>query len=222
VLATPLAAGSVPRLLPAGLWLDGNPYTAKGAPSRREGKNWSFREDRLAWPAAVAWSREHAGLRPVPPRAGLRETELPLRRGYRYTGAYHFDADACDIGALGFLDETKHRGLTAHLPFAELPKSYQDKRRLVPPVMGFWRIRPEATYRAAYRLLTVPANDPYEAFEAVGREALAVRPGNFSLAASVARQAQAVAGPPRGRTFFPGPRPARRRRHLYLCSDLRA
>jgi len=197
-----------------GLWLDGNPYTAKGAPSRREGKNWSFREDRLAWPAAVAWSREHrrayALFRLAP---ASRETELPLRRGYRYTGAYHFDADACDIGALGFLDETKHRGLTAHLPFAELPKSYQDKRRLVPPVMGFWRIRPEATYRAAYRLLTVPANDPYEAFEAVGREALAVRPGNFSfggerseasLKRSLARHAAGHFFPARGRRGVAG------------------
>lgn len=166
-----------------GLWIDGNPYTAKGAPSQQEGASWSFREDRLAWPAAIAFSRQkrlaYALLRLAP---AAHETDLPFRRGYRYTGAYHFASMACDIGALGFRNESGQQSLTANLPFAELPRSYQDKRCLVPPVVGFWRIQPEVNYRAAYRLMVVPANDPYEAFEAVGRQALELRPGNFTFA----------------------------------------
>lgn len=164
VLEIELPEGESPVYLP-GVWINGNPKTAAGAPSAREAEHWSFRDDRLAWPAAISlidegrWSA--ALLRKQP--AG-REIEYPLDRGYRHTGPFLFDPDECDVGAVGFAARQGRRTLLAHLPFAELPKSYQDKRKLVAPAAGFYRAQTGATWTVGYRLKMARTRDAYDAF----------------------------------------------------------
>jgi hypothetical protein len=158
-----LPAGSIAHYIP-GVWVDGNPHTAAGAPSTREAAHWAFRDDRTAWPAVIAWSKETgrfwALVRATPATV---DTAYPFSRGYRNTGAIQLDPSTCDMGAVGFAAVEDRPVLTAHLPFAELPRSYQDKRTLVPPVTGYFSARTGAAWRVRYRLLAGSATDAYEA-----------------------------------------------------------
>ena len=205
-LAVALDGASSPAIYLPGIWVDGNPRTAGGAPSTREGDAWSFRDDRLAWPAAIAWDRSACVtvclLRITP---ATRDVELPLGRGYRHRGAHVVDPSACDVGAMGFAVDGGETSLCAHLPFAELPKSYQDKRTLIGPIAAAYRAVPGTSFSASYRLIAAPAADAYEAIETAARTGIAlwhVSPPDGGDR-SVGRIKRSIAAHLRGRYFAP-------------------
>jgi hypothetical protein len=189
-----------------GIWIDGNPYTAAGAPSVREGADWSFRDDRLAWPAAIAWDERSARatyvLRATP---ATRDPRVPFTHDKRFGGAIVADAEAGDVGSMGFARTGGPPALVARLPFAELPRSYQDKRTLVPPVAGFFRERTGATWTVRYRVGVAPATDAYAALEAAAREGLAVWETTGPVAGdrSVSRIKSSIVGHVSGHFFGP-------------------
>ncbi|WP_431122327.1 hypothetical protein [Flagellimonas flava] len=120
-------------LLP-GFWYKRNMRSPETAPSFKTADYWSFREDRMSTPAAVAFNPELQQWLKLERMDDLIKEETPDSMGGKIR--IRTDIGSLGIGKMG----EDHLQLVANFPFNEVPKSYQSKLKLNPQWKAFYSL----------------------------------------------------------------------------------
>lgn len=133
-------------LLP-GLWYKKNERSSAGAPSIKEAKSWSFREDRLSTPLTGVYDTQSQKAITITRTDNIAQESLAVPGVGEMLLSSH-----SDLGNLGFGENAKGSYLQFGYPYAETPKSYVRKLTLAPPSMAFVKLPQGQSYSLHYAI----------------------------------------------------------------------
>jgi len=150
------------KILVPGIWYMGNPHTAARAPSARVSDSWTFRDDRPSIPSVLLYSPEaKTGVLLARRTPAVCDHEPSPNRGRKHAGDLIVDPppEGTDVGAVGFGVEHGEAFVLAQTPYAEIPRSHQEKVSLTDPVLAYYRLAESRSWSTGYRVIVFQAED---------------------------------------------------------------
>lgn len=137
-----------------GFWYHKNLRSPQGAPSFRESKSWTVREDRLSTPLTSVYDPDRkSGL------VVLRNVDTPQETVMQYLSGDIILPGNTSLGYLGFDGSDQNVKLCFGFPYEETPKRYIRKLTLIDPIRTYMKLEAGEERTVSWRIHEVKAED---------------------------------------------------------------